>query len=181
MKLTVNKEYKLRHLFAAAVFAAAGCWFFRDGLSAWPRENEKWRNDPANAAYVALWDAGETPQDAPPVQRPPYPPQKIRGQIFFGTALCGIAAFVVLMLAAESMKSLEWDPGTGTMKGSLTGGKTLDFRNVEKLDLSKWRGKRVARVVMADGRKIKLDAWHHAGAAELVRHLRDTLHIESED
>ena len=139
MKLTVNKEYKLRHLFAAAVFAAAGCWFFRDGLSAWPRENEKWRNDPANAAYVVLWDAGKTPQDAPPVQRPPYPPQ------------------------------------------NLTGGKTLDFRNVEKLDLSKWRGKRVARVVMADGRKIKLDAWHHAGAAELVRHLRDTLHIESED
>ena len=179
MKLVLNKEYKTRHILVAIALCAVGGWFFYDGFHAWPEENRKWASD--NPVAAARWEAGETAPDAPAEERPPHPEQKIAGQAIFGSALCAAAALILVLLAADALKTLEWDVKEGWMRGSLTRGAKVPFSSVEELDLRRWRSKRIARAILSGGRKITLDAWHHNGAAELVRHLRDELKVKFED
>ena len=181
MKISVNKEYRARHALVALVLAAIGGWFFYDGFVAWPAENDAWRSDPANKAAVMRWDAGETPKNAPENERPPHEDGKVRGQIAFGSALCLASLVIAALLAHESFKTLEWNEKEGWMKGSLTGGRRVDFSEVADLDLRKWESKRIARARLANGRKVVLDGWHHVGVSDLLKHLRDDRRVPFDD
>ena len=178
MKLVLNKEYKVRHLLVAVALCAVGGWFFYDGFKAWPEDNAKWRAE--NPVAASRWDAGETKPEAPDSEKPPHPEDKIAGQKIFGSALCAAALLVLALLAADALRTLEWNENEGWMRGSMTGGRKVSFSEVSELDLRRWRSKRIARAVLSSGRKLTLDAWHHAGAAELVRHLRDTVKVHFE-
>ena len=172
MKLVLNKEYKLRHLAVAALLGAVGLWFFYDGLVAWPEENRRWREE-----QIAREVLPETLEN----EKPPHPDHKIGEQLVFGGVLDGVALLISILLAREALKTLEWDFGKATMKGSMTGGREVPFTEIKDMDLRQWRTKRIARVSLKDGRRMTLDAWHHANAADLVRHFRDTLKIPFED
>ena len=181
MKLELNKEYKWRHAAVALLLGCTGLWFFYDGIVAWPEANREWRENPANALAVERWDKGETPLNAPENERPPHTDSKVKEQLFFGIALDGAAVAILLLLGLEALKSLEWDVEKGVMRGSLTGGRETPFSEVKEMDLRQWRSKRIARLTLENGKTVKLDAWHHANAATLVRHLRDVLKIHFED
>ena len=156
----------------AGLLGAVGLWFFYDGLVAWPEENRVWREEQLAREVLPETLANE---------KPPHPDNKIGEQLVFGAALDGAALLILLLLAREALKTLEWDADKGVMKGSMTGGREVPFSDVKDMDLRQWRTKRIARVTLKDGRRLTLDAWHHATAAELVRHFRDTMKIPFED
>jgi len=57
------------------------------------------------------------------------------------------------------------------MTGTLTCGVPLKFDAIDHLDVGKWEPKQILVVCAKDGRRVTLDAWHHAGARELAERL----------
>lgn len=49
--------------------------------------------------------------------------------------------------------------------------KPFPWDAVEKIDDSQWNDKGIAILVLKDGRKVKLDAWHYVGVKEIVAEL----------
>jgi hypothetical protein len=54
------------------------------------------------------------------------------------------------------------------MIGTLTMGRDAFFKDIKEVDRRLWGKKGILRVTMNDGRKIKLDAWHHLEVKELA-------------
>ena len=65
--------------------------------------------------------------------------------------------------------TLSWDEEQ--MTGTLTCGVPLKFDAIDHLDVGKWEPKQILVVCAKDGRRVTLDAWHHAGARELAERL----------
>ncbi len=138
MKLTLNREYAARHVGVAALFLGLAGWFLYDAVLVYP-------NLPAD----------DTTHHT-----------TVEFQYSFA-ALLGIAALVVAFRVWRSWRStLEWDDEK--MWGSLSGGRPLAFSDVERVDSSRWEAKGILTLVAKDGRRVTLDTWHHAGAAELA-------------
>ena len=86
---------------------------------------------------------------------------------YSSAALLALFAAIVAFRVFRSWKStLEWDDAQ--MCGTLTRGAPLRFDEIERLDVSKWEKKQILVVHAKDGRRVTLDAWHHAGAKELA-------------
>ena len=89
---------------------------------------------------------------------------------YSSAALLALFAFVVAFRVLLNWKrTLEWDEER--MIGTATLGVPLRFDAIERIDASKWEGKQILKVFAKDGRRVTLDAWHHAGARELAEKL----------
>ena len=149
--LRLNPDYLRRHLFAAAVMAALGCWFVYDGSVVYPKMDavefcEKHHKNVENAEQEKV--------------------NAIRRQYQFAS-LAFIAALAIgCHLLKVRKETLSWDDEK--MVGSLTLGRDAFFKEVRSVDRRLWGKKGILRVTMNDGRKITLDAWHHPEAKELA-------------
>ena len=93
-----------------------------------------------------------------------------RGRGCIAPTIATVAFIAALAITCHLLKvrgeTLAWDDEK--MVGSLTYGKDAFFRDVKDVDRRLWDKKGILRVVMGDGRKITLDAWHHPEAKELA-------------
>ena len=156
MKLSLNKEYAVRHLGVAVLFLGLAGWFGYDGFVRYP-------SMPARDIYVAI----EKSEPKAGIDLEDFKAQKIKTQYGF-TAMLALVALVVGLRLWRSWKStLEWDDEK--MLGSLTGGKPLAFADVEHVDERRWAKKGILVLHADDGRRVTLDAWHHLGVEDLAK------------
>ncbi len=89
---------------------------------------------------------------------------------YSAAAALGLFAFVVAFRVFLNWRAtLTWDDEQ--MTGTLTCGVPLRFDDIDHLDAEKWEPKQILVVHAKDGRRVTLDAWHHAGARELAEKL----------
>ena len=150
-KFTLNKEFFVRHLGVTLLMAGLGCWFVFDGAVAYPKMDavefcEKYHKNLEN------------------------PEREKANAIVRQYQFASLAFIAALAIGCHLLKvrgeSLAWDDDG--MVGSLTFGKDAFFRNVKEVDRRHWGKKGILRIVMDDGRRITLDAWHHPEVKELA-------------
>jgi hypothetical protein len=151
MKLSLNKEYAMRHLAVAALFFALAGWFLYDAVFVYPN----------------------LPPDAPHHTT-------VEFQYSFAALLAAVAFTVAFRVWRSWRGTLEWDDER--MRGSLAGGRELKFADVSDVDDRLWKKKGILVLRAADGRRVTLDTWHHAGADDLAgRFLRNETEKKGEE
>ena len=169
MKITLNREYATRHLGVAILFAALCGWFLYDGSIQWPAENAAWERRTGTTVAAALAAHPELKREHEKENRndiPPHWPEEIARQHQFA-GICALAACLIAGLVGLNWKrTLEWDDTQ--MNGSLTGGKPLLFTDIVGVEDAQWEKKGILVLFAKDGRRVTLDAWHHAGVEALV-------------
>ena len=152
MKLTLNREYALRHLGVAVLFLGLCCWFLYDGAITYPKMDDATFSE--QILHGRQGDFDKLKKDA------------INRQYQFA-GICGIAAILIAVGVGRCrLQTLEWDDTQ--MCGSLTGGKPLAFADVSGVEDRRWEKKGILVVYAKDGRRLTLDTWHHAGAKGLA-------------
>lgn len=160
MKLTLNREFAVRHLGVALLMAALSAWFFYDGAITYPRMSDA-------AFKEKILHNLETPDFA--AKR-----RQMTNRQFQFSALAALAALIIAGgVWRVKRQTLSWDESS--MTGSLTGGKPLAFSEIVRFDASKWEKKGILTIHAQDGRHVTLDTWHHAGAKELALRLKSDL------
>ena len=150
MKLKLNREYALRHVFSAVVMAALGLWFGFDGVVRYPAT-------PAAELYRSI----EKSEPPPGFDLDGFKRQKIQSQYGF-SAIALLAALVVgLRLLKEKKFSFEFDESGFTARG-----KRFSREDIAEIDESEWTTKSKLHVRLKSGGKITLDAWHHTGVKD---------------
>lgn len=156
MKLQLNREFATRHLGVAVLMLGLACWFGYDGFVAYPARS-------AHDIYVSI----EKSEPPPTMNLEAFKAQKIQTQYGFAF-ICFAAALVIAFgVQLNRHRTLEWDDEQ--MSGTLTGGRTLAFADIAEADDSRWAKKGILVLKAKDGRKVKLDAWHHTGVEEIAR------------
>ena len=150
MKLKLNREYAMRHLFVTLLMLGLGGWFGYDGFVRYPAT-------PAAELYKSIEGS-----DAPAgFNLEAFKVQKTKTQYGF-TFLCLLAALIVgTNLYRASAFSFEFDEA-----GFVYRGRRRAYSDIKKVDRAQWAKKGIIRV---DG--ITLDAWHHQGVREFVEKL----------
>ena len=155
MKLKLNREYALRHLFVAALMAGLCGWFGYDGFVKYPQTS-------GHDLYVGI--EGAEPAEGFDLEA--FKAQKIKAQ--YGFTAITFAAFlaVALGLAASARLRFEFDED-----GFTANGERFAYRDVAKVDDREWERKGIVRFYVrhpATGAvvPVKLDAWHHVGVKE---------------
>lgn len=137
MKLTLNREYAVRHLGVAALFAGLAGWFLYDAVFVYPYL-------PADGAHHTT----------------------VEFQYSFAALLATAAFCIAFRVWANRKRVVEWDdeklwgPGAGDVE--------TPFSEIVGVEDAQWARKGIIVFLVKDGRRIKLDAWHHAGVKELV-------------
>lgn len=149
MKLKINREFLLRHLFSLAVFAVLGGWFGFDAFVSYPRSD-------ARALYVSI----EKSEPGESVDLEAFKAQKVRTQRLMASFALLAGFLVGLHLLSVAGFRFEFDDG-----GFSLGGKRFSYSDIKTLDKSKWDKKGILKV-SGDGFEIRLDAWHHLGVKE---------------
>ena len=153
MKLTLNREYALRHLFVTLLMIGLGGWFGYDGFVRYPAT-------PAAELYKSI-EGSEPPEAMTAEALSAFKDQKTKTQYGF-TFLCLLAALIVgTNLYRASAFSFEFDE-----TGFVYRGRRRAYSDIKKVDRAQWAKKGIIRV---DG--ITLDAWHHQGVREFVEKL----------
>ncbi|MGN0833434.1 MAG: hypothetical protein ACI4RD_07270 [Kiritimatiellia bacterium] len=152
MKLTLNKEYALRHLFVTLLMAGLGGWFGYDGFVRYPAT-------PAAELYRSIEGS-----DAPAgFDLEAFKAQKTKTQ--YGFAI--LSLFAALVVGSRLYRSyafaFEFDD-----EGFVWRGHRRSYAAIRQIDRSSWQKKGILRV---DG--IVLDSWHHVGVKEFEQKLRD--------
>lgn len=154
MKLTLNREFVVRHLGVAALFLGLCCWFLYDGLVTYPKMDDATFSEQILHGRDRQGGFERLKQEA------------INRQYQF-SGICGIVALLIAAGVGRCrLQTLEWDDAQ--MCGSLTGGKPLAFSDVSGIDDRRWKKKGILVVYANDGRRFTLDSWHHVGARELA-------------
>ena len=109
MKLTINREFLRRHLFAVAVLAGMGGWFGYDGFVTYPKMT-------AAELYKSI-ESAEPPESMTEAQLEAFKQQKIATQYGLCAVLMFIAAIVGLHLFAVSRLDFAFDEGGFTWRG----------------------------------------------------------------
>lgn len=150
MKLKLNGEYAMRHLFVTLLMVGLCGWFGYDGLVRYP-------TTPAAELYRSI-------EGAPPDEKMSaedlefFKAQKTKTQYGF-TALTLLAALVVgLRLLKSARFQFEFDDS-----GYVYCGRRRAYADIKSVDRSRWEKKGIVKV---DG--IMLDSWHHLGVREFV-------------
>lgn len=161
MKLSLNREYAVRHLGVAALMAGLCAWFIYDGAITYPA-----MSDDDFRAKILHRKADDTgPEYDFKAKR-----RDATNRQFQFAAIAGFAALIIAFGVLRSKRqTLEWDDTS--MQGSLTRNRPLPFSEVSGLDKSRWEKKGILTVLAKDGRKVTLDAWHHVGVKELAEKL----------
>lgn len=150
-RLTLNREFAMRHLFVAALLAGMGGWFGYDGYVAYPSMTPE-------ALYEQIEKSPPpTPEAAARVYAAAIPRQKQ----FMCICLVG-AAIVGLGVLRAARFRFDFD-GTGF---AVRGGARQSFADVAGVDSRKWEKKGIMRLKTGAG-WIVLDAWHHNGVKEV--------------
>ena len=158
MKLRVNREFLLRHLFVALLMVAMGGWFGYDGFVRYPSMT-------ARELYADAHKGAEpaTMEEAVKFQQNAIPRQK---QFM---AICWLAAaaigFHLLMVAR-----LKFEFGEA---GFSWGAADFAWGDVLDVDEKAWAKKGIVRVKVAKG-WVTLDAWHHIGVEDFKKKLDET-------
>lgn len=158
MRLKINREFLLRHLFAFAVFLALGGWFALDAFVRYPATD-------ARALYAAIEKAD--PPEGFDVES--FKAQKTATQRIMAIAVLLAAAGVGLHLLAVAAFRFEYDD-----EGFTAGGRRYGYGDIARVDDSAWEKKRVMGV-FAGERRIVLDAWHHNGVEGFRERIADRL------
>lgn len=155
MKVTINKEYAMRHLFVVLLMTGLCCWFGYDGFVRYPQT-------PAAELYRSI-EGSEAPAN---YNLEAFKKQKTQTQYGF-TFLSGLAALVVgLRLLKSYTFKFEFDEESFVYQG-----KRRLYSDIRKIDRTQWATKGILKV---DG--ITLDAWHHLGVKEFEAKLNSFPH-----
>ena len=119
-----------------------------------------------------MYDERIVPQDPDNYYQQTFPKKRkeTTDRQFQFAAIAGLAALVIAGGVWRAKRRIvEWDDSA--MTGPATGGRPLAFSDVADVDRSRWEKKGILVVHAKDGRKVTLDAWHHAGVKELAERL----------
>lgn len=150
-KLTLNKEFFIRHLFVAVLMFGLGGWFAYDGFVGYPSKSPR-------ELYMANHNNAEPQSDAEAEKyyRSAIPRQKQ----FMAIAL--LAALVIGgHLFAVSRLKVEFDDEGFTWKN-----RRFAWKDVKRIDDSQWEKKGISRWNLS-GALLTLDSWHHDGVKEM--------------
>ena len=157
-KIELNREYAMRHLLAAAVFVALGCWFGYDGFVRSPAAD-------AAALYESI-EKAPPPADMSQAKLDAFKAQKTKTQFVLAIVTLGAALLVALHLLSVAGFKFAFDDD-----GFVLRGKRFAWSDVKNVDESLWEKKSVLRI-SGDGWGATLDAWHHVGVKELRERLK---------
>ena len=150
MKLKLNKEFFMRHLFVAVLMAALGCWFGYDGYVKYPSMSP--------AELYRMIEKSDAPDEA--AARKVYANAIPRQKQFMMLAF--LASIIVgAHLFAVSRLDFAFDDDGFTFAG-----KRYKMDDIKSVDDSAWEKKRISKLALSDGRSAVLDAWHHVGVKE---------------
>lgn len=152
MKLTINREYAMRHLFVMLLMLGLGCWFGYDGFVRYPAT-------PAAELYRSI-EGADAPEN---VDLEAFKAQKTKTQHSFAFLALLVALVVGVNLFRSFRFQFEFDD-----EGYAYGGRRRRFGEIGAVDWSRWEKKGIVKV---DG--ITLDSWHHVGVKEFVALLGD--------
>ena len=152
MKLALNREYARNHLFVTVLMAGLGCWFAYDGLVKYPAT-------PARELYASI-EKSDPPDVMTNAALEGFKAQKTKTQYGFAALAFLASAVVGLRLLASARFRFEFDDG-----GFSVGGERFAYADVKSVDDRDWEKKGISRLDLG-GRKVVLDAWHHAGVTE---------------
>ena len=146
-------EFFYRHLAVCILMLGMGCWFGYDGFVAYP-------NTPAAELYEKI-EKSKPPEG---FQLEPFKRQKIQSQYGF-TALCLLASVLIgLNLASVASFRFEFDDS-----GFVWRGKKFPLSDIKSVDRSQWKKKGIVKLLLVDGSRVTLDAWHHVGVKEFEK------------
>jgi len=146
MKLKLNREFAVRHLFVTALLAAMGCWFAYDGYVTYPSmtpealyEKIEHSQPPSHEAAVKVYE------NAIPRQK------QFMGLCLLGSLIVGLGVFRAWRF------DFEYDDAGFTWNG-----RRMAFADIKSVDDSQWKKKGILKLNTPFGR-ITLDAWHNTG------------------
>ena len=152
-KLKLNPEFFRRHLAVCLLMVGLGCWFGYDGLVSYPKT-------PAAELYEKI-EKAKAPEGYP---LEAFKRQKIKSQYGFA-ALCLVAASLIgVNLSAAAFFRFEYDETSFVWDG-----RRRMLSEVKSVDRSQWKKKGILKLVLEDGSKVVLDAWHHLGVKEFEK------------
>ena len=152
-KLKLNPEFFRRHLAVCLLMVGLGCWFGYDGLVSYPKT-------PAAELYEKI-EKAKAPEGYP---LEAFKRQKIKSQYGFA-ALCLVAAALIgINISAAAFFRFEYDETSFVYDG-----KRRMLREVKSVDRSQWKKKGILKLVLEDGTKVVLDAWHHLGVKDFEK------------
>ena len=159
MKIGINREYLVRHLFVTVLMVGLAGWFGFDGFVRYPQTDA-----------AALYESIE--RDAPPpgmtsaeLQR--FKEQKTGFQRMFALALLLVGAVVGVRLLKSARFSMSFDGD-----GFVVDGTRYSYVDIKGVEDAEWAKKGIARVLVKD-RKIVLDAWHHTGVKDFYEKIKN--------
>lgn len=150
MKLKLNREYALRHLFVTVLMLGLAGWFGYDGLIRYPAT-------PAAELYREI----ETVDAPEGYNLEAFKAQKIQTQRGFALLALLVALVVGVRLYRSYAFDFEFDD-----QGFVWHGQRHAYSDIKRVDRSRWESKGIVKV---DG--IQLDAWHHLGVKEFYAKL----------
>ena len=155
MKLKLNREFAMRHLFVTLLLAAMGGWFAYDGYVTYPSMT------PEELYEKIKHSKPPSAEAAAKVRENAIPRQKQ----FMG--LCLIGSLIVGLGVLRAWKvSFEYDES-----GFAWNGRRMQLTDIESVDESQWKKKGILKLKTRNG-PITLDAWHNTGVDgfyEIVR------------
>ena len=152
MRLTLNREYAMRHLFVTLLMLGLGGWFGYDGFVRYPAT-------PAAELYKSI-EGAEAPEG---FDLASFKEQKTKTQYGFTILSLFMARVVGSRLYKSYAFAFEFDD-----EGFVWRGRRRSYAAIRKIDRSAWRKKGILRV---DG--IVLDSWQHRGVKEFEQKLRE--------
>ena len=149
MKLKLNREYAMRHLFVTLLMLGLGGWFGYDGFVRYPAT-------PAAELYKSIEGS-----DAPAgFNLEAFKAQKTKSQKGFAALALVAAVFVGSGLLTSLRFRFAFDDD-----GFTVGSERHGWNEIKSLDDAAWAKKGITRI-MLERRTITLDAWHHTGVKE---------------
>lgn len=146
MKLKLNREFAVRHLFVTVLLAAMGCWFAYDGYVTYPSmtpealyEKIEHSQPPSHEAALKVYE------NAIPRQK------QFMGLCLLGSLIVGLGVFRAWRF------DFEYDDAGFTWNG-----RRMTFADIKSVDDSQWKKKGILKLNTPFGR-ITLDAWHNTG------------------
>ena len=149
MKLKINREFLLRHLFSLAVFVVLGGWFGFDAFVRYPRSD-------ARALYVSI----EKSEPREGFDLEAFKIQKTQTQRILAAVALLAAAGVGIHLLGIARFNFEFDDDGFTL-----GAKRFSYSEIKDVDTSRWEKKGILSI-SGEGWRFHLDAWHHSGVKE---------------
>ena len=146
MKLRLNREFAIRHIFVTVLLVAMGAWFAYDGYVTYPSMTPE-------ELYQKI-EKSEAPshEAAMKVYESAVPRQKQ----FMG--LCLVGALIVGLGVLKAWRfSFEYDETGFTWRG-----RRMELSDIESIDESQWKKKGILKFKTSAG-AITLDSWHNTG------------------